>query len=169
MKKKSIHPLLAAVVIVAFTLTTLFSSAYGQDKFSVSGEITYWWKEGQIIVWLLTKEDRDIDKNLVPEARTLKIDLSTKNTQEGQKKIVKARTVTFKFVEVPKGTYGILCILDINKNGKLDYPEGFPRGTLPPTEPYAFSGPKALGGPSPFDDFKFYVDKDVSGFKIQLK
>jgi hypothetical protein len=42
MKKKSINPLLVAVVIVAFALTTLFSSAYGQDKFSVSGKITYW-------------------------------------------------------------------------------------------------------------------------------
>jgi len=168
MKKKSIHPLLAAVVIVAFALTTLFSSAYGQDKFSVSEEITYWWKEGQIIVWLLTKEERKKNKELVPQARTLKIELSSQDTQEGEEKKIKAETVTFKFVDVPKGTYGIFCILDTNKNGKLDYPEGFGPGTVRPIEPYAYSGPKSWG-PSPFDDFKFNVDKDISGLKIQLK
>jgi uncharacterized protein (DUF2141 family) len=94
--------------------------------------------------------------------------LSSQDTQEGEEKKIKAETVTFKFVDVPKGTYGILCILDINKNGKLDYPEGFDPGTLRPIEPYAYSGPKSWG-PSPFDDFKFNVDKDISGLKIQLK
>ena len=168
MKKKSINGLLIAVVLTFFTLTAIPTSAFGQDKFSVSGEITYWWKEGQIIVWLLTKEERKIDKKLVPKARSLKIELGSQNTQEGAKKKVKAETVTFEFVDVPKGTYGILCILDMNKNGKLDYPEGFDPGTIPPTEPYAYSGPKSWGT-APWDDFKFNVDKDVSGLKIQLK
>ena len=168
MKKKSINRLLIAVVLTFFIFTAIPTYVFGQDKFSVSGEITYWWKEGQIIVWLLTKEERKIDKKLIPEARSLKIELDSQNTQEGAEKKVKAETVAFEFVDVPKGTYGILCILDMNKNGKLDYPEGFDLGTIPPIEPYAYSGPKSWG-PAPWDDFKFNVDKDVSGLKIQLK
>ncbi|MGD8342785.1 MAG: hypothetical protein PVH53_04290 [Desulfobacterales bacterium] len=82
MKKKSINRLLIAVVLTFFIFTAIPTFVFGQDKFSVSGEITYWWKEGQIIVWLLTKEERKIDKKLIPEERSLKIELDSQNTQE---------------------------------------------------------------------------------------
>jgi hypothetical protein len=168
MKSKSVDPFIFTIAIILFTLISISIPVFGQGKYSVSGEITYWWKEGQIILWLITKEERHIDKSLVPIARTLTIELDSQDTQEIQNKKVEAETVNFKFIGVPEGTYGIFCILDMNKNGKLDYPEGFEPGTIPPIEPYAYSGPKSWGR-APFDDFKFNVGKDISGLKIQLK
>lgn len=168
MKSKSVNSFIFFSVIILFASTLISTTVFGQDQYSVSGEITYWWKEGQIIVWLITSEERDIDKKLVPHERTLSIELYSQDTQDIQGKKVEAETVSFKFVDVPKGTYGILCILDGNKNGKLDYPEGFEPGTVPPIELYAYSGPKSWG-PAKFDDFKFDVEKDISGLKIQLR
>ena len=168
MKNNPVNPLIVIIAIILFASISISTLAFGQDNYSVSGEITYWWKEGQIVVWLITKEERDIDKKLLPQKRTLKIELDSQSTQEVQDKKVDAETVSFKFVDVPKGTYGIICILDKNKNGELDYPEGFEPGTIPPLELYAFSRPKSWGRGS-FDDFKFDVNKDVSGLKIELR
>jgi len=168
MKNKSVTRFIVIITIILFKSISFSTLAFGQNKYSVSGEITYWWKEGQIIVWLITEEERDIDKKLLPKKRTLIIDLDSQSVQDVQDKKVDAETVTFKFVDVPKGTYGIICILDKNKNGELDYPEGFEPGTIPPLELYAHSVPKSWGRMS-FDDFKFDVNKDLSGLKIELR
>ena len=63
--------MLKVLMLIGSIIFAISTFAFGQEKFSVSGEITYWLKEGQIIVWLLTKEERKIDKTLVPKARSL--------------------------------------------------------------------------------------------------
>ena len=134
------------------------SSAYGQEKFTVSGEIEFSEKRGEIHVWLKTMEEFEKRGKPTLPARSLMIKPSPQQ--------LKAKKVTFKFVDVPKGIYGIVCIQDLNKNGKLDYEDGA-RGTKPPIEPYGYSGP-AFFGPAKWDDIKFEVDKDVSGIEIWL-
>jgi len=129
-------------------------SAYGQEKFTVSGEINFLEEKGEILVWLNTQEELE-KKEPAPPARSLTIKPSPQE--------LKAKKVTFKFVDVPKGIYCIHCIQDFNKNGKVDHsPEtGFP------IEPYGYSGP-AFFGPAQWADIKFEVDKDISGIDISL-
>jgi uncharacterized protein (DUF2141 family) len=78
---------------------------------------------------------------------------------------LKAKKVPFKFVDVPKGTYAIRCIQDLNENGEMDYFDSGV-GIMEPQEPYGYSGPKLLG--ALWSDVKFEVDKDISGIKIEV-
>jgi len=139
-------------------LLVLSASAYGQEKFTVSGEISFDEKRGEIHVWLKTQEELDKQGEPAPPARSLMIKPSPQQ--------LKAKKVIFKFVDVPKGIYCIFCIQDLNKNGKLDYHGA--RGTTPPIEPYGYSGP-AFFGPAQWDDIKFKVDKDIKDIEIGLQ
>ena len=89
------------------------TSAYGQEKFTVSGEISFHEKRGEIHVWLKTQEELEQRAEPAPPARSLVIKPSPQQ--------LKAKKVTFKFVDVPEGSYCIVCFHDLNKNGKLDY------------------------------------------------
>jgi len=71
MKKKSIHPQYISFVVFILLFLTLSNSVYEQDNFSVSGEITYWWEKGQIVVWLLTEEERKKIKNYILKQEVL--------------------------------------------------------------------------------------------------
>jgi len=129
--------------------------AYGQEKFTVSGEINFHEEKGEFLVWLKTQEEHeDRGKPTLP-GRSLVIKPSPQQ--------LKAKKFTFKFVEVPKGSYCIHCLQDSNKNGKWDHsPE-----TFIPIEPYGYSGPTYFGS-AQWDDIKFKVDKDISGIEISL-
>jgi len=81
-------------------------SAYGQEKFTVSGEINFLEEKGEILVWLNTQEELE-KKEPAPPARSLTIKPSPQE--------LKAKKVTFKFVDVPKGIYCIRCIQDFNQ------------------------------------------------------
>ena len=140
-------------------LLMLSSSAYGQEKFTVSGEISFREERGEIHVWLKTQEELPKRGEPAPPARSLMIKPSPEQ--------LTAKKVSFKFVDVPKGIYCIVCIQDFNKNGKLDYPDGVVPGTQPPIEPYGYSG-EAVFGPAQWNDIKFEVDKNISGIKIKL-
>ena len=140
-------------------LLMVSSSAYGQEKFTVSGEISFQEQGGEIYVWLKTQEELGRRAEPAPAERSLMI-------KPGPQQL-KAKKVPFKFVDVPKGIYCILCIQDLNKNGKLDYPDGAAPGTTPPIEPYGYSG-EVFFGPAQWDDIKFNVDKNVSGIEIEL-
>ena len=132
--------------------------AYGQEKFTVSGEVKFPKRKGEIHVWLKTQEELEKRDEPAPPARNLMIKPSTQELQ--------AKKVTFKFVDVPKGTYCIVCIQDLNKNGKLDY-SGSSLGGRFPMEPVGYSGPSFLG-PGQWSGIKFEVDKDISGIEIEL-
>ncbi len=77
---------------------------------------------------------------------------------------LEAKKVTFKFVDVPKGIYMIICIQDLNNNGEMDYSTA-PFGRKIPLEPFGYSGPRL---PGLWDDVKFEVEKDISGIEIQI-
>ena len=147
--------------VLMFILGFIFAistSAYGQEKFAVSGEINFHEEKGQIYVWLKTQEEYEKRVEPTLPARSL---LIKPNLQQ-----LKAKKVTFKFVDVPEGSYCIVCFHDLNKNGKLDYPDGA-RGTKPPIEPYDYSG-MVYFGPGQWGDIKFKVDKDITGIELRL-
>ncbi len=152
-------------------LLMVSSYAYGQEKFTVSGEIYFYEEGGEFHVWLKTQEERKRGEP-VPPARSL---LIKPNPQQ-----LKAKNVPFKFVDVPKGIYCIYCIQDLNKNGKLDFVDKR-YGSGPPIEPYGYSraGKALFGqaqlddikfkfGPAQWDDIKFKVDENISGIAIEM-
>jgi uncharacterized protein (DUF2141 family) len=147
------------IMLVWGFIFAISTTTYGQEKFTVSGEIHFHEKKGQIYVWLKTKEELAKLAEPAPPARSLIIKPSPEQ--------LKAKKVSFKFVDVPKGVFCIVCIQDLNMNGKLDYPDGAAPGTQPPIEPYGYSGP-AYFGPAQWNDIKFEVNKDISNIVIWI-
>lgn len=144
-----------ALVLIWGFIFAISTSAYGQENFTVSGEISFQEEKGQLCVWLKTQEEFEnrIEPRVPSRGLTIK-----PNPQQ-----LKAKKVTFKFVDVPKGIYGISCIQDFNQNRLVDHsPE-----TGLPIEPYGYSGP-AYFGPAQWEDIKFNVDQDVSGIEIKF-
>jgi uncharacterized protein (DUF2141 family) len=131
--------------------------AYAEDKFTVSGEVTFPKGKGEIHVELKTQGEYEKGKQ-VPEGRRMIIKLSAQQ--------LKSRKASFEFVNVPAGDYLITCFQDLNKNGKLDVSiSSF--GEHIGDEPWGSYRP--LGWPSGWDNSKFKVDKNIVGIKIDLR
>ena len=134
---------------------TISTSTYGQEQFTVSGEIRFHEEKGQFFVWLNTHEEFEIRSEPTMPSRILTI---KPNPQQ-----LKAKKITFKFINVPAGNYCIYCLHDLNKNGKMDrVPE-----TALPAEPNGFSGPLVYGK-AMWQDVSFTVDKNINGIEIKF-
>ena len=142
-------------MVFLFAVSTI---SYSQEKFAVSGEVKFPKKEGGIILMLKTQKELE---NMEPAPPERKLVIKPDAQQ------LKAKKVPFKFVDVPKGTYAISCIQDLNENGEMDYRQGVLSKI--PTEPLGFSGPTILGTDFVWSDVKFEVDKDISGIEIELQ
>jgi uncharacterized protein (DUF2141 family) len=155
MKKNLINLFIMLVAVISFASISISTSAFGQDKYSVSGEIYFLEEQGEFQVRLMTLNEYENNVRQVPPTRNL---LIKPNSQQ-----LKAKKISFKFVDIPSGTYCIFCFHDLNKNGKMDrVPEtGFP------TEPFTFSG-MLLYGAGMWEDLSFKVDKNVSGIEIKF-
>jgi uncharacterized protein (DUF2141 family) len=140
-------------MVFFFAVSTI---SYSQEKFTVSGEVKFSKKEGVIILMLDTQEEFE-NRESPPLERKLMIKPDAQQ--------LKAKKVSFKFVDVPKGTYAIYCIQDLNENGEMDYIAGS-TGHRWPQEPSGYSGQIFLG--VSWSDIKFEVDKDISGIKIEM-
>ena len=146
------------LMLVWGCIFVISSLAYAQEKFTVSGEIKFPESKGEIYVWLKTQEEHKQQKEPESPARSLMIKPSPQQ--------LKAQKVTFRFADVPKGTYCIVCMQDLNKNGKMDHKEGVWYKNIP-AEPYGSSGPSTWER-GMWNDIKFEVDKDMSGIEIRL-
>lgn len=140
-------------MVFLFAVSTL---SYSQEKFAVSGEVKFPKREGVIILTLETQEEFEKGESTPPERKLM----IKPDAQQ-----LKVKMVPFKFVGVPKGTYAISCIQDLNENGEMDFMDGV--WTKIPTEPYGLSGPTFMG--FNWSDIKFELDKDVSGIEIELR
>lgn len=67
---------------------------------------------------------------------------------------VKSKRIQYRFVNIPKGTYGIRCFQDLNGNGLLD------RGLFGPSEPWALSWREKKKFPPKFKDISFDLHED---------
>ena len=148
--------MLKKLIISLVFLCTVSTISYSQEKFAVSGEVKFPEKKGAIIIMLLTQEEFTKEEPATPERKLM----IKPDSQQ-----LKAKKVSFKFVDVPKGTYAIYCIQDLNENGERDYIGGS-TGFRWPQEPAGYSGPTFLG--VNWSDVKFEVDKDISGIEIEI-
>ncbi|MEN7550332.1 DUF2141 domain-containing protein [Rapidithrix thailandica] len=81
------------------------------------------------------------------------------------KKVTQTGTVVVEFEYLPKGTYAVSAIHDINNNGKLD------KNFLGiPKEPYGFSnGAQGKFGPPAFEEAKINFREDDEVVEVSLR
>ena len=129
--------------------------AYAEDKFTISGELSFPKRKGEIHIKLMTQEEYEKGKQ-VPEDRRMIIKMSAQQ--------LKSKKASFEFVNVQAGDYVTRCFQDLNKNGKLDFVEGGPHQR--PDEPWGLYRPS---WPPDWGRSKFKVDKNITGIKIELR
>jgi hypothetical protein len=143
---------IAQLFLALAVMLVLGIPAYGEEKYSVSGIVTF--PEGEVVFVSLYTLDRFKDfKNraLPPEPYTQVIELSPEQKKAGR--------AAFSFRGIPRGTYGVIAFREIKKNLKSDRSQYFkePVSTYKMT---AFSGN--------WNDIKLEVNKDVRGIEIRF-
>jgi len=139
------------VLVLAGTLV-LGIPAYGEEKYSVSGVLTF--QEGEIVFVSLYTPDRFKDfknKPLPPEPYTQVIELSPEQKKTGR--------AAFTFKGIPKGTYGVIAFRENKKNLKRD-PSQYFKEPVSTYKMIAFSGN--------WSDIKIELNKDVRGIEIRF-
>lgn len=123
-----------------------------QKTYTIEGVITFP-KTGKIYVYLV---DEEVFKKPLTGIQTIVIE---PNEKEKANKIVR-----FSFKGVQRGTYGIRCFQDTNKDTKLN------KGMFGPSEPWGMSwkDEKPAKWPS-FDGIAFDVNVDIKSLKIELR
>ena len=142
-----------------FLASLLLASAfaYAEDKYSISGEVTFQ-HDGNIYICLLTKEGfRDFNRP------AHKLSKSTCKVVEMNANLKKAGKVSFTFDNIEKGTYCIITYQDVNMNGEVDF------AGLHKNEPWGIykEGPIGITYPS-WETAKFDLQGDFTGIMIEM-
>ena len=143
------------LILFLVTLLVVSAFAYAEEKFTVSGEVSFQY-DGDIYICLLTMEEfRDFNKPR-HELSQSPCKVTHMNTA-----LKKAGKVSFTFDNIPKGTYCVLTYQDVNMNGKTDF------------ENYAISEPwgsyKETAHSIPvWGMVKFDLESDITGIKIKM-
>lgn len=149
--------------IFMFVMTIHVNASYAEsvvdptDKpyFKIKGEIHLKGikKNGNLYIMLVTEETF---KTPLHSFKKLIIEIGEKEINE--------KKVSFQFIDIPSGRYGIRCFLDEDGNEKLN------KGIFGPAEPWGMSwqGAKASGWPK-FKYIAFDVDKDLMDMKIVVE
>jgi len=139
-------------VLTLMVLMTMGTPAFGEEKYSVSGIVTF--SEGEVVFVSLYTQDRFNDfKNrpLPPEPYTQVIELSAEQRRAGK--------AEFLFKDIPRGTYGVVAFREIRKNVKKDRSQYF-KAPVSSYKMIAFNGN--------WNDIKFEVNRDVRGIEIRF-
>ena len=139
-------------VLALAAMLVLRTPAYGEEKHTVSGIVTF--SEGEVVFVSLYTPDRFRDfKNrpLPPEPYTQVIELSPEQRKAGR--------AEFLFKGIPRGTYGVVAFRESKKNLKKDRSQYF-REPVSTYTMIAFSGK--------WSDIKFEVNRDVRGIEIRF-
>ncbi len=143
---------MAQWVLVLAGIVILGTPVYGEEKYTVSGVVTF--SEGEVVFVSLYTQDRFKDfKNspLPPEPYTQILELSAEQKKTGR--------AEFAFKGIPKGTYGVIAFREMKRNLKRDQSRYFKE----PVSSYkmiAFSGK--------WSDIKFEVNNDVRGIEVEF-
>ena len=138
--------------VLALAVMALGAPAYGEEKYSVSGIVTF--SEGEVVFVSLYTQDRfnDFKNRPLPlEPYTQVIELSAEQRKAGR--------VEFLFKGIPRGTYGVVAFREIRKNLKKDRSQYF-KDPVSSYKMISFSGN--------WSDIKFEVNKDVRGIEIRF-
>ena len=147
--------MLRKLVLLFVSLAFLFSVALAEENHTLSGEVTFR-KDGDIYICLLNMEGWRDFHNPRNELSQLKCQVIKMNAD-----LKGAKKVSFKFNNVPKGTYCIVALQDVNNNGKADF-ENYVI-----SEPWGSYRSLEIGAPVNWDNVKFDLEKNITGIKIQ--
>jgi hypothetical protein len=139
-------------VLVVAGLIVLVTSAYAEEKYTVSGVATF--SEGEVVFISLYTPERFKDfgnKPLPPEPYTQVIELSPEQKRAGR--------AEFLFKGIPKGTYGVIAFREMKKNLKKDRSRYF-KDPVSAYKMIAFSGN--------WSDIRLEVNKDIRGIQIRF-
>jgi len=138
-------------------LFMVFAFAYAEEKFTVSGEVTFQY-DGNIYICLLTMEefrDFNLPGHKLSESPCTVIHMTTD--------LKKAGKVSFTFNNIPKGTYCVFTYQDVNMNGEVDFESD--KMISEPSGSYK----EAFIGLSPtWEKIKFDLVKDITGITIEM-
>ncbi len=104
-----LRPRIGQVVLALAGMLVLGIPAYGEEKHSVSGIVTF--PEGEVVFVSLYTPDRFKDfknKPLPPEPYTQVMELSPEQMKAGR--------ASFSFRGIPRGTYGVIAFRETKKN-----------------------------------------------------
>lgn len=137
-------------------LALLFSVAFAEENYKLSGEVTFSYN-GDIYICLLNMEGWRDFQTPRHELSQLKCKVIKMNAD-----LRGAGKVSFKFDSVPKATYCIVALQDVNNNGKADF-ENYVIN-----EPWGTYRNLEIGISTSWDNVKFDLEKDIAGIKIQM-
>ena len=130
--------------------------AYAEEKYSISGQVTFQY-DGDIYICLLTMEEfRDfvVPKHELSQSPCKVIRMNTD--------LKKAGKVSFTFDNIPKGTYCVFTYQDVNMNGEVDF-ENYDIN-----EPWGSYKENPVGVSPIWGVVKFDLEKDIAGIKIEM-
>ena len=129
--------------------------AYAEEKYTISGEVTFQY-DGNIYICLLTMEefrDFNIPGHILSESPCKVIHMNTD--------LKKAGKVSFTFDNVPKGTYCVFTYQDVNMNGEVDFVKMM-------NEPWGSYKEAFIGLNPTWGKLKFDVEKNIAGITIEM-
>ena len=141
----------AMLFLASFLLASTF--AYAEEKYTISGEVTFQY-DGDIYICLLTMEEFRVFIISGHELSQSPCKVIQMNTD-----LKKAGKVSFTFDNIPKGTYCVFTYQDVNMNGEVDF------------ENYIINEPwgSYKENISPvWGKVKFDLEKDITGIKIEM-
>jgi len=148
--------MLKKLVFLFISFGMLLGVAYAGDRYTLSGDVTFQ-DEGNIYICLLTMEE--FRNFTIPRH---KLSESPCKIVQMNPDLKKAGKVSFRFENVPKGTYCVFAYQDVNMNGEVDfdyiYTMNEPWGTY--REPWPGSPTWAKIG--------FDLNKDITGIDIHM-
>lgn len=131
-------------------LLLLATPAYGEETYSVSGNVTF--AEGEVVFVSLYTPERFRDfknKSLPPEPYTQILELTKEQKNAGR--------AAFVFKGIPKGTYGVIAFREMKKDLKRQRSDYF-RDPVSYYKMIRFSGN--------WNDIKLEVNRDIHGIQI---
>ena len=135
------------------TLLVVSSFAYAEEKFTISGEVTFQY-DGNICL-LTVEEFRDFNtpRHKLSESPCKVIQMNTD--------LKKAGKVSFTFDNIPKGTYCVFTYWDVNMNGEVD------RIGYDFNEPWG-SYKEDISRVPHWGIIKFDLEKNITGITIKM-
>ena len=144
----------ALLFLISFFLVSAF--AYAEEKFTVSGEVTFQY-DGDIYICLLTSEE--FKNFLTPQH---KLSESPCKVIHMNSDLKKAGKISFTFDNIPKGIYCVFTYQDVNMNGEVDYEN------YDPKEPWGSYKEVVTGTLPSWQKIKFDLERDIAGIKIEM-
>ena len=144
------------LVFLCISFGLLLSVAYAGGSYTLSGNVTFQY-EGNIYICPLTMEEfRDFT---TPQH---KLSESPCKIVQMNPNLKKAGKVSFRFENVPKGTYCVFAYQDLNMNGEVDF-ENF---TI--NEPWGTYREPLPGAPPTWVKIGFDLNEDITEIEIHM-